>query len=222
MRDGAGNTRRPRALHAGLGGPTRSALPTLAERLAGCADAAAVTEAAVAFVQETCTGFSDSQFATRLRSEVASGCARSARGKPAQIQALARRITDQPNHAGVGAFLQFLHGAIKEQADFAGLHVDYPREYWEAVRLCAATDLRSGLAEQARLNAQIRRLPPPRAISTIHKAKGLEAPNVMIMPCDGATFRENDRRPLYVAISRASRRLTVVVSRSNPSPIVET
>lgn len=119
-------------------------------------------------------------------------------------------------------FFQFLHGAIKEQADFAGLHVDYPREYWEAVRLCAATDLRSGLAEQARLNAQIRRLPPPRAISTIHKAKGLEAPNVMIMPCDGATFRENDRRPLYVAISRASRRLTLVVSRSNPSPIVET
>ena len=150
------------------------------------------------------------------------GCARSARGKPAQIQALARRIIDQPNHAGVGAFLQFLHGAIKEQADFAGLHVDYPREYWEAVRLCAATDLRSGLAEQARRNAQIRRLPPPRAISTIHKAKGLEAPNVMIMPCDGATFRENDRRPLYVAISRASRRLTLVVSRSNPSPIVET
>lgn len=216
------------AIRAALGrsmpiweGHTRSALPALVERLAGCADAAAAAEAAVAFVQETCTGFSDSQFATRLRSEVASGCAKLARGKPAQIQALARRIIDQPDHAGVGAFLEALHGAIKGQADFAGVHIDYPREYWEAVRLGAATDPQSGLAEQARQKAHTRRLPPPRAISTIHKAKGLEAPNVMIMPCDGTTFREKDRRLLYVAISRASRRLTLVVSRSHPSPIIE-
>jgi DNA helicase-2/ATP-dependent DNA helicase PcrA len=216
------------AIRAALGrsmpiweGHTRSALPALAERLADCADAAAVAEAAIAFVQETCTGFSDSQFATRLRSEVAGGCTKPARGKPAQIQALARRIVDQPDHAGVGTFLRALHGAIKGQTAFTGVHIDYPREYWEAVRLDAATDPQSGLAEQARHNAHTRRLPPPRAISTIHKAKGLEAPNVMIMPCDGTTFREKDRRLLYVAISRASRRLTLVVSRSNPSPILE-
>jgi len=41
------------------------------------------------------------------------------------------------------------------------------------------------------------------------------------MPCDGTTFREKDRRLLYVAISRASRNLTLVVSRSNPSPIID-
>ncbi len=217
-----------RAIRAALGrsmpiweGHTRSALPALAERLAECADAAAITEAAVAFVQETCTGFSDSQFATRLRSEVADRCAKPARGKPAQIQALARLILGHPNHAGVGAFLQNLHGAIKGQADFAGIHIDYPREYWEAVRLCAAADPRIALAEQARHNATTRRLPPSRAISTIHKAKGLEAQNVMIMPCDSTTFREKDRRLLYVAISRASRRLTLLVSRAHPSPIIE-
>lgn len=62
---------------------------------------------------------------------------------------------------------------------------------------------------------------PARAISTIHKAKGLEAPNVVIMPCNATTFREKDRRLLYGAISRASRTLTLVVSRSNPSPIIE-
>jgi superfamily I DNA/RNA helicase len=60
-----------------------------------------------------------------------------------------------------------------------------------------------------------------RAVSTIYKAKGLEAPNVVIMPCDGTTFREKDRRLLYFAISRASRNLTLVVSRSSPSPIIE-
>lgn len=202
-------------------GHTRSALPALVQSLAAAGDAAAVAKAAVSFVQGVCTGFSDSQFATRFREEVASGCAKPARGRPALIQALARRIVEHPNHAGVGAFLHDLHGATKSQAEFAAVHIDYPREFWEAVRLSAATDPVAGLAEQSRHNAQTRRLPPARAISTVHKAKGLEASNVVIMPCDGATFREKDRRLLYVAISRASRHLTLVVSRSNPSPIIE-
>ncbi len=202
-------------------GHTRSALPTLVQRLSEQSDAAAVADAAVNFVQDTCTGFSDSQFAGRLRMEVAQGCVKPAKGKPAEIQALARRIVCQPNHTGVGEFLRGLHSAIKARADFAGVHIDSPREFWEAVRLGRAADPQTGLAEQARQNAHTRRLPPARAISTIHKAKGLEAPNVLIMPCDGTTFREKDRRLLYVAISRATRRLTLVVSRSNPSPIVE-
>lgn len=202
-------------------GHTRSALPTLVEQLATCGDASAVAKAAVGFVQGTCTGFSDGRFATRFQAEVASGCAKPARGKPALIQSLARRVVEQPNHAGVSAFLQDLRVAIKSRAEFASVHIDYPREFWEAVRLGAATDPQAGLAEQSRHNAYIRRLPPRRAISTIHKAKGLEAPNVVIMPCDGTTFREKDRRLLYVAISRATRNLTLVVSRSNPSPIIE-
>ena len=202
-------------------GHTRSALPALVQSLAASGDAAAVAKAAVVFVQGVCTGFSDNQFAKRFRDEVASGCAKPARGKPALIQALARRIVDQPNHMGVAAFLQDLHRASKSQAEFAAVHIDYPREFWEAVRIGAAPDPQMGLAEQSRHNAQTRRLPPVRAISTVHKAKGLEAPNVVIMPCDGTTFREKDRRLLYVAISRASRNLTLVVSRANPSPIIE-
>ena len=202
-------------------GHTRSALPGLVQSLTTCDDAAAVAKAAVAFVQGVCTGFSDSQFATRFRDEVASRCAKPARGKPALIQLLARRIVEQPDHVGVGAFLQDLQRATKFQPEFASVHIDYPREFWEAVRLRAATDPLASLAEQSRQNAHTRRLPPLRAVSTIHKAKGLEAPNVMIMPCDGTTFREKDRRLLYVAISRASRNLTIVVSRSNPSPIIE-
>jgi hypothetical protein len=202
-------------------GHTRSALPALAQSLAAADDAAAVAQAAVAFVQGVCTGFSDSQFATRFRAEVASGCTKPARGKPALIQSLARRIVEKPNHAGVGAFLKDLQRATKLETEFASVHIDYPREFWEAARLGAATDPQAGLAEQARHNSHTRRLPPMRAVSTIHKAKGLEAPNVVIMPCDATTFREKDRRLLYVAISRASRNLTLVVSRSKPSPIIE-
>jgi len=202
-------------------GNTRSALPALVQSLAAGGDAPAVAKATVDFVQGICTGFSDSQFATRFSSEVASGCAKPARGKPALIQALARRIVDDPNHAGVGAFLQDFYGAIKTRTEFAAVHIDYPREFWEAVRIGSASDPQAGLAEQSRHNSHARRLPPARAISTVHKAKGLEAPNVVIMPCDATTFREKDRRLLYVAISRASRTLTLVVSRSNPSPIIE-
>jgi hypothetical protein len=202
-------------------GHTRSALPALVQSLAAGGDATAVAQAAVAFVQGICTGFSDSQFATRFSTEVASSCAKLARGKPALIQALARRIVDQPDHAGVGGFLQDLHGAIKTQPEFAAVHIDYPREFWEAIRIGAASDPQTGLAEQSRHNAHAPRLPPARAISTVHKAKGLEAPNVAIMPCDATTFREKDRRLLYVAISRASRTLTLVVLRSNPSPIID-
>lgn len=202
-------------------GHARSALPTLVQSLAACEGAGAVADAAVAFVQAVCTGFSDSQFADRFRTEVASGCAKPARGKPALIQSLARFILDQPNHAGVASFLRHLHDATKSRGDLGPVWIDYPREFWEAVRLGDSADPQTGLAEQTRHNAHTRRLPPRRVISTIHKAKGLEAPNVLIMPCDGTTFREKDRRLLYVAISRASRTLTLVVSRSNPSPIIE-
>lgn len=202
-------------------GHTRSALPALVQSLAACNDAAAVAKAAVDFVQGTCTGFSNSGFATRFQDEVASGCAKPTRGRPALIQSLARRIVEQPNHVGVGAFLQDLQSATKCQSEFASIHIDYPREFRKAVRLGTATDPQVGLAEQARHSSHTRRLPPLRAVSTIHKAKGLEAPNVVIMPCDGTTFREKDRRLLYVAISRASRNLTLVVSRSNPGPIIE-
>jgi superfamily I DNA/RNA helicase len=202
-------------------GHTRAALPDLVQRLAKPGDAAAVADAAVLFVQEVCTGFSDSQFATRFRYEVAEGCAKPSRGKPAQIQAMARRIIDQPDHRGVGAFLQALHAAAKAQPESAGIHIDYPKEYWEAVRIGAAVDPRAGLADLTRQNAHARQHPPQRAISTIHKAKGLEARHVLVMPCDATTFREKNRRLLYVAISRATHRLTLVVSRSKPSPIID-
>lgn len=202
-------------------GHTRSALPLLAEGLTVATNAKEATDAAVKFVQSICTGFSDSQFASRLRAEVSSGCATPARGKPALIQTLAHKLLDQPNHRGVGEFLRGLHGAIKQHAEFSRIHIDYPREFWEAVRLGGAPDPQSGLLELAHRNAYTKRLPPSRAISTIHKAKGLQAPNVLVMPCDATSFREKDRRLLYVAISRASRNLTLVVSRTKPSPIIE-
>lgn len=63
--------------------------------------------------------------------------------------------------------------------------------------------------------------PAARAISTIHKAKGLECGSVVVMPCDAKTFPDkNDARCLlYVALSRAQKHLMLVLSRDNPSPL---
>ncbi|HYS85680.1 MAG TPA: ATP-binding domain-containing protein [Bradyrhizobium sp.] len=65
-------------------------------------------------------------------------------------------------------------------------------------------------------------MPPDRAISTVHKAKGLEAGRVIVMPCNSKHFPDNEaaRSLLYVAISRATRSLTLVVSRSDASPLL--
>ena len=63
--------------------------------------------------------------------------------------------------------------------------------------------------------------PPARAISTIHKAKGLECDSVIVMPCDAKTFpdKADARCLLYVALSRPKRRLALVMSKDNPSPL---
>lgn len=160
QRHGSGDPRLSRSIHADLG--RTHPIGAVNARAEPCRlrYAAAVAKAAVAFVQGVCTGFSDSQFATRLRDEVARGCSKPARGKPALIQSLARRILEQPNHAGVGAFLQYLQRATKFQIEFASVHIDHPREFWDAVRLGAAKDPQAGLAEQSCHNAHTRRLPP--------------------------------------------------------------
>jgi DNA helicase-2/ATP-dependent DNA helicase PcrA len=67
-----------------------------------------------------------------------------------------------------------------------------------------------------------RPMPPARAISTVHKAKGLECQNALLIPVDGTRFGNSDyaRCRLYVALSRADTSLTLVLSRTNPSSLV--
>ena len=63
---------------------------------------------------------------------------------------------------------------------------------------------------------------PMQAISSIHKAKGLECEHSMVVPCDDRHFSDNakNRCLLYVALNRASRSLTLVVSRATPQSFV--
>jgi hypothetical protein len=88
-------------------------------------------------------------------------------------------------------------------------------------------DLRSGLPPSisivsAENRAYSRPKPPEKAISIIHKAKGLECDSVIVMPCDAKAFpdKPDARCLLYVALSRAKSRLLLVVSRHSPSPLL--
>ena len=105
---------------------------------------------------------------------------------------------------------------------FADVKIDCHREFWEATCLGDYDSAENGFAEITHRRVYSRPKPPERAISTIHKAKGLECESVIVMPCDGRTFPDKDeaRCLLYVALSRAKNHLMFVVSRSSPSPLL--
>src|SRR5690606_2206316 len=97
---------------------------------------------------------------------------------------------------------------------FADIEFDNYLEFKEAIRLGTFADGETGLAEITHHRTYTRPKPPAKAISTIHKAKGLECDSVIVMPCDAATFsgkKEDSRCLLYVALSRAKKRLMLVL-----------
>jgi superfamily I DNA/RNA helicase len=108
------------------------------------------------------------------------------------------------------------------EAAFKVIEADCYREFRDAIRLGAFDTADAGLAEIAHRRTYTRPKPPPRAISIIHKAKFLECESVIVMPCDKQTFpdKPDARCLLYVALSRATSRLMLVVSRDNPSPLL--
>jgi DNA helicase-2/ATP-dependent DNA helicase PcrA len=85
------------------------------------------------------------------------------------------------------------------------------------VHLGRFDDVEAGLAELTNRRTFARLKPPAKAISNIHKAKGLECGNVILMPAEARTFpdKPDARCLLYVALSRAKDSLTIVASRAN-------
>lgn len=180
-----------------------------------------VGEAAVDFLESVTTGFTRSNFSNRLLQELGEGCSRIRRGKPARLQELARFILAQPNHRGVAALFARLEQLQREDQSFSSICFDRRREFWEAIKVGDFDDCDEGLAELTRRRTYSHSSVPLRAISTIHKAKGLQSENIMIMACDGKHFTDNRkaRCELYVAMSRAQKTLTIVASAINPSPL---
>jgi DNA helicase-2/ATP-dependent DNA helicase PcrA len=168
------------------------------------------------------TGFSRSKFGDRLVEEVRSGCVRRCHGVPARLQELARLLIAQPDQRGVAAVLERLSRLSAEDPAFSGVHIDLGREYRDAIRLRDFEDPVLGVSELSQQRSSSRVALPRKAVSTIHKAKGLEVAHVLVLPCDARHFSnsENARSKLYVAISRATTTLTLVLSRRDPSPLV--
>ncbi|MEZ4226707.1 MAG: 3'-5' exonuclease [Polyangiaceae bacterium] len=204
-------------------GHTRQFLETLVDAVLDAeGDAAAVASAVVAFMEKVATGFTRSSFGNLLVEEVREGCTRKRKGKPAVVQTLARLVMDEPDHRGVSKVLQ-RGGASKSDSAFASIKLDCQREFWDAARVGNYATVEAALAELTHRRTYARPKPPRRAISTIHKAKGLQCDAVAVIPCDANTFPDKDesRCLLYVAISRPKKRLLLVVSRDNPSPLLE-
>ena len=97
--------------------------------------------------------------------------------------------------------LQRLSELSKTDPPFKVVKVDYQCEFWDAVRIGQFDDPDDGFAEISRRRSYVWPSPPGKVISTVHKAKGLECRDVLIIPCDGKHFgnTQSARCRLYVA-----------------------
>jgi hypothetical protein len=205
-------------------GHTRLALENLVNSIDKFAsNRVALAKAIVTFLADVGKGFSPSAFGNRFVEEADQGCTAQRTQRPAKIQELARFLVDEPDHRGVAKMLRRLAELSETENDFSDIKIDCRKEFWDAVRLGGFDSVSAGLAEIIRHRTYARPKPPEKAVSTIHKAKGLQCGSVIVMPCDAKTFpdRPDARCLLYVAISRAKNKLMLVVSRSNPSPLID-
>jgi DNA helicase-2/ATP-dependent DNA helicase PcrA len=203
-------------------GHTREALATLVGSIGEAAgDSALLAQAIVMFLEEVAVGLSPSAFGNAFKGEVASGCTARRRDKPAKIQELSRLLLDKPSHVGVAAVLRQLATLIADDPAFSDVKIDSRREFFEAMRLNEFEDCEEGFSEISRRRTFARPSPPDQAISTVHKAKGLETDHVAVIPCDARHFDNGfkARCLLYVAISRPKNTLTLVIPTVDASPL---
>lgn len=204
-------------------GHTRLALEALVDDMnAARGHSARLAEAIVSFMGKVGKGFGPSSFGKSFVQEATEGCTKIRKGKPATIQSLARYLVDDPSHRGVAKCLARIAELKKSDAAFTDVEIDHQSEFRDAIRLGDYENTDEGLAAITHHRSYLRPRPPRRAISTIHKAKGLECDSVIVMPCDAKGFPGNReaRCLLYVALSRAKKRLMLVVSREKPSPLL--
>lgn len=204
-------------------GYSRESLATLVTVLREkVGDAEALAAGLITFVGTIAAGFSNSSHGDRLLREVREGCTRKTTGKPANIQAIARRILEDPSHTGVAAAMGVLRSLVEGREDgFADVKIDHRVEFRDAIRLGQFAGPDEAFAEIARKRSYARPSPPARCISSIHKAKGLECEHALVMACDKTQFKSTTyaRCKMYVALSRAKTSLTLVVCPENPSPL---
>ncbi len=202
-------------------GHNRAATGVFVEKLQNSnGNAGGVAQALIKFMSEVSQGFTLSSYGKPLLRQVESGPPGRQQGKSAILQRLAQAILESPNHKGASRALLQIEGLIRVDPAFKAVKIDLRSEFWEAIRLGEFDDPLEGMAEITRRRARSFISPWRKTISTVHKAKGLECDNVIVIPCDGNHFGKTSRCLLYVAISRAKNSLQLVIPRSDPSPLL--
>jgi len=203
-------------------GHTRPALDQLVATMV-CAnrDPLKLANGVLDFLVKVGKGFGRSAFGDVLEQEIRESCTRKRRGQPAAIQELARLLMTEPDHRGVAKMLLQVVSYKDQGRAFRDVILDLPSQYWDAVSLGEYETADEGLAGIKHRRAYAYPHPPKRAISTIHRAKGLECRSAIVVPGDAKNFpvKPEARCLLYVALSRAIERLVVVLPRSDPSPL---
>jgi hypothetical protein len=180
------------------------------DAIAGSEDPRAVAEALVSFMVATGTLANTS---AEIISALGPAC------EDSQFEELLMLLRARPTLSGV---ITAVRGA-RRSARAIGWEILRPVAVQAIATLpeqCNSDDV-SELAYRARRSASELAV-PPRCASTIHKAKGREFDHVIIPSLDSNTFRDtqDDRHLLYVALSRAMKRLTLIVPLAAPSPLV--
>lgn len=205
-------------------GHTRPGLERLVDVLSEPRPATMLAAAVGMFMDDVGVGFTK-PFKEALVAEVGSGCAtkRKADSKPARIQEIARFIVDEPDYRGVSKALRHLGELVKTAKGFKGeIKIDNMKEFWEAARMADYPTLLEAFDGITHKRTYSRPKPPAKAITTIHKAKGLECGAVLLVGCDAAQFPDTPegRALLYVALSRATTKLMIVLPRTKASPLL--
>ena len=185
-------------------------------------DSLRVAHGVVGFLEQVAKGLSKSAFGRAFTEEVRTGCSLRRRGRPFVIQGMAKHLLAEPNHKGVARVLRQAMKLSEAEKGFDDVAFDLIQECRDAIRLEEFDSPDTGLLEIKSRRAHSYPRPPGRAISTIHKAKGLECASTLVMPCDSRCFPDQSeaRCLLYVALSRAMRHLALVVPRTTPSPLL--
>lgn len=204
-------------------GHTRDALSNL---LATCrlsvGDPVALGRAMSMFLENVGKGFSATAYGNRLIHELETRCAKPSRGKPAEIQSIARLILQEPNHVGVSAAIDQVYHLMHTSQHFGDIRIDLRHEFAEARQIQAHPEINTVLVRQAHQRGSRHAEMPPKVISTVHKSKGHETLSALLLPCDASNLASNEKNRclLYVALSRACESLTLVVPQVNPSPLL--
>lgn len=169
-------------------------------------------------------GFTNSKYGERLRREVGEPSNNPGGKIPPELKAMAGFIRECPDHIGFARAAVHLKELIVQNVDgFTDLKIDYRRELDDLIKLGGYDDSMTGFAEISQRRSRSYPKPPRKALSTVHKSKGLEAQFIVIFACDRNHFPTTHvkRNLLYVALSRATESITIMVSRNEQSPLVE-